>query len=243
MKIKTLNLSISIVVALLLICGVASAFMVNRYLEQGRLAQQLQYVSSKAASQLARGSDILTANVRAYAATGDERYRFGFLTELKVTRSRDKAIEQLRQLGITEQEARWLCLAKENSDALVMLEDQAFAAASQGDRSTAIDIVYGEQYQRAKESIMVPIEGALWHIEQRNQAEVEHLARRARMAGRINLSFSSSPCYLSPQACFTSIAGGWLGRSPPSTSRFGACWRAAATWISNKTDSSPRSPN
>src|SRR5436190_1530576 len=83
--------------------------------------------------QLARGSDQLTAAVRAYAATGDRRHYEAFERELTVDRNRDVAVEGLRQLGLMPAEHQLINNAKRNSDSLVHLEHQAFAAVASND--------------------------------------------------------------------------------------------------------------
>src|SRR5580765_7902869 len=67
--------------------------------------------------QLAAGSDRLTAAVKAYAATGDVRYRDAFERELTVDRNREAGVDGLAQIGLTPQEQRLISEAKRNSDA------------------------------------------------------------------------------------------------------------------------------
>src|SRR5678815_4302410 len=97
--------------------------------------------------QLAGGSDRLTAAVRAYAATADRRHYDAFQRELTEDRNRDVAVDGLRQLGLTPQEGELLARAKRNSDNLVHLENQAFAAVASNQVPRAIQIVYGPEYE------------------------------------------------------------------------------------------------
>ncbi|HTS65752.1 MAG TPA: ATP-binding protein, partial [Candidatus Acidoferrales bacterium] len=114
--------------------------------------------------QLSAGSDTLTAAVRAFAVTGDPRYRDAFRREAFVDQNRDRAVSALRALGITREEEDLLGRAKNNSDTLISLENQAFAAAERREFDKARDLVYGDEYQIAKSSIMVPIEELRRHI-------------------------------------------------------------------------------
>src|SRR5262249_1868537 len=95
-------------------------------------------------TQLAAGSDRLTAAVRAYAATGERRHYDAFQRELNVDRNRDVAVEGLRQIGLDAQELALINRAKQNSDDLVHLENEAFAAIAANDVPRAIKIVYGQ---------------------------------------------------------------------------------------------------
>ena len=58
--------------------------------------------------QLAFGSDRLTAEVRAYAATGDRKHYEAFQREVNVDRNRDVAVEGLRQLDLEPDELELL---------------------------------------------------------------------------------------------------------------------------------------
>jgi CHASE3 domain sensor protein len=159
-------------------------------LEQRKASNEILTRSIKAATELIAGSDALTTAVRAYAATGDERHRRDFQTELTVTRSRDRAIEALRAMNLTPGEMELLDTAKRNSDALVSLEDQAFAAAGAGDLRTAVALVYGDEYLRAKASIVEPIRRARADIETRFSQQAQDFSEQAGYIKRVALAAS-----------------------------------------------------
>ena len=138
--------------------------------------------------QLAGGSDRLTAAVRAYAATGDRRYYDAFQQELTVDRNRDVAMEGLRQLVLTPYELERLSRAKRNSDNLVKVENQAFAAVASNNVTRAIQIVYGPEYQAAKASIMGPIAECRQELEERLTARAAQLSHQARILANVALS-------------------------------------------------------
>ena len=140
------------------------------------------------ADQLADGSDRLTAAVRAYAATGERTYLDDFQREVKVDRSRDKAVERLNQMALTASEHSLLNEAKRNSDSLVSLEKRAFEAAGKKDLTTAVALVYGEQYRKAKASIMQPISECRRSLETRLTTEAGDLALRAKILTNIALA-------------------------------------------------------
>jgi two-component system sensor histidine kinase/response regulator len=108
--------------------------------------------------QLAGGTDKLTAAVRGFAATGDPRYREVFRREVRVERSRERAVEGLQSLGLTQEENELVSRAKRNSDALIAQEEKAFEAAERKDFPKAMGYVYGEEYLKAKALIMDPID-------------------------------------------------------------------------------------
>ncbi|HSU56671.1 MAG TPA: GAF domain-containing protein, partial [Candidatus Dormibacteraeota bacterium] len=144
--------------------------------------------ASRMAEQLAAGSDRLTTAVRAYASTGEQRYLDDFERELKVDRTRDKAVERLNQIGLTTSELDLLTEAKKNSDSLVSLENRAFEAAGKKDFTTAIGFVYGDEYRKAKASIMQPISRCRDMLERRLTREAATLAARAKLLTNIGLA-------------------------------------------------------
>jgi methyl-accepting chemotaxis protein len=133
-------------------------------------------------NHIAAGSDKLTAAVRGFAATGDPQYRDVYWREVRVDRSRDRAVEGLQLLGLTQEENELVSRAKRNSDALIPLEEKAFEAAERKDFGKAIGYVYGEEYLKQKASIMGPIDEFRRRLDERfaNQAlSEERTAQRA----------------------------------------------------------------
>ncbi|KAA6187761.1 response regulator [Thiohalocapsa marina] len=179
MRIQTVNVLVSGLVILFSVTNIAASFLFGQAVEARKQAMQNRTAIIQAADRLARGSDILTNAVRAYAATGEERYRKAFFNELEVTRSRDRVTEDLRKLGATPGEMALIERAKRNSDNLVSLENKAFAAAAEGDLQRAIGFVHGLEYRLAKASIMDPIDEMRALVDLRTQALEQDLSQRA----------------------------------------------------------------
>jgi signal transduction histidine kinase/CheY-like chemotaxis protein len=188
MRIQRTSRIITVSVVVLSLLTIACAMVSLRY----RTLQERNYAARRLAShmmmQLAGGSDRLTNAVRAYAVTGDRRYYDDFVRELKVDRTRDRAVEQLRQLELDPREIALLTRAKQNSDQLVSLEDRAFEAVKKGDNATAIGLVYGDEYQTAKASIMQPIAECRELLDTRLTDQAEQLAGRSRNAGYVGMA-------------------------------------------------------
>jgi len=119
---------------------------------------RLEAECMRQADALAAGSDRLTAAVRAFAATGDARYADDFFREVNVTRSRDQAVEALEGLDLTKSELLLVHRAKRNSDKLIDLENSAMQAVRNKDLTGATQMVYGTEYQDAKQAVMSPID-------------------------------------------------------------------------------------
>ena len=171
---KTSQLITVIVVTMLAVAIVCQVGLIRMRVASER-AHSAHYESLVLADQLADGSDRLTRTARAYAATGFQRHHDEFLQELNVDKSRDKAVESLRALGITADEQGLLDAAKNNSDQLVGLENRAFAAVAAGDNQTAIGLLNGDEYRAAKASIMDPIDEFRRRIDVRLRARAAEL--------------------------------------------------------------------
>lgn len=146
MRIQRTSQIITVTVIVLSVFAIVCAIVSRQY----RIIQERTYETRRKmfnyTEQLARGSDRLTATVRAYAATGDRRHYNAFQRELLEDRNRDRGVEGLKQLGLTPAELEYFARAKENSDRLVRLENEAFAAVASNEVTRAIQIVYGPEF-------------------------------------------------------------------------------------------------
>ena len=188
MRLSTTSRLVTLLVALLSGASVLTLLYAGRVYAQRTRARSRHHDATEAAYALARGSDVLTSAVRAYAATGDERHRQAFVTELTRTRTRDLALARLRELGIDPAERALLEGAKRASDALLALEDRAFDAGARGDLAGAIALVYGPDYAASKAKVTGPIRAALEAMDRRQSEEIARFSRRAAVAGRVALA-------------------------------------------------------
>src|SRR5262245_37396671 len=91
-------------------------------------------------------------------------------------------------MGLKLLELSLLVEAKRNSDNLVSLENRAFEAVFKKDYTTAIALVYGEQYREAKASIMQLIAKCRSLLEECLVQEAASLAGRANLFINVTLA-------------------------------------------------------
>ena len=180
MRIGRANRLVTLTIVVLSLVSIGVTVVLERKMDERHAADEQRRALERLAHEFIHGSDTLTAAIRAYAATGESGYWRDFQTELTVTRSRDLAIEQFRALGPTGEELALFETGKRNSDALVSLENEAAAAAGRGDTGRAVELVYGERYRDAKNSILTPIAKALEAIEARFMERDRRLAAEIR---------------------------------------------------------------
>jgi len=187
MKIKTTN---RLAIFLVAVCSAVSVgtILYSDYAHQHSVeALELHHEATLAAEMLQAGSDELTNSVRAFAATGDDRYRTAFDNELYITRSRDHAVERLNQLGLSPAEMIFIANAKRESDALLKVEERIFAAGAQGKLREAATIAFGAEYYAYKSRILESVHAALDLMNERQGKTNAALAARAELMKQLAL--------------------------------------------------------
>ena len=179
MSIKKINNWIAGLFSLLALVTFISLSLANYYRNEQVKTLDVQLKSLLLSQQLSEGSDFLTNTVRAFSSTGDSSYDDLFAEEITVKRSRDLAVAGLRKLGATTNELQLIEIAKNNSDQLINLENQAFAAGRSGNLDLARSLVYGAVYRGEKAKIMESIHAFQQAIELRLAEEVKTISWRA----------------------------------------------------------------
>jgi PAS domain S-box-containing protein len=167
MRLQKANRSITILVASLSLASVACVLVSGYFRHRQVTALNARTQSLLLSIQLAGATDKLTAAARGFAVAGDPRYRDVFLREIHVERSRDRAVDGLQALGLTQQENELVSRAKQSSDALIAQEEKSFEAAERKDFTAAMGYVYGEEYLKAKALIMDPLDEFRRRLDQR----------------------------------------------------------------------------
>src|SRR5271155_5096424 len=133
MRLQKANRSITILVASLSLASVACVLVSGYFRHRQVAALNARTQSLLLSNQLAAATDKLTAAVRGFAVAGDPHYREVFLREINVERNRDRAVEGLQALGLTQEESELVLRAKQGSDALIEQEEKSFEAAEHRD--------------------------------------------------------------------------------------------------------------
>ncbi|MEV1290201.1 methyl-accepting chemotaxis protein [Micromonospora sp. NPDC049679] len=112
---------------LLLITGllIFSVWMVNGAINQETAAFERQAQFKALAIELNGASDLLTDEARKYSANGDRAHLDKYWREITETRTRDKVVARLRELGAGSDELALVDEAKAKSDALVQTESRS----------------------------------------------------------------------------------------------------------------------
>ncbi len=102
---------------------------------------------------VSRASDYLTAQARLYAVTGNEKYYDNYWYEVNTAKRRDNAVIALQKLGVPADLLNYVEKAKQDSDALIKLEEASFKAVEEGNLQKASQIMNSQEYENGKDKI------------------------------------------------------------------------------------------
>lgn len=164
--------------AVLLLLGTALAVVVNTvYRFRLSSATTAYYNLTYYANQFMDASSYLTSEVRAYAATGLQKHYDNYWNEVNVLQNRENGVAMLKEIGITAQEQSMIDQMSAISNALVPLESKAMDLASAGDRSAALDIVYGTYYNDSVAQIVSLRDQFLQTLNDRSTANMQRITQ------------------------------------------------------------------
>ena len=127
MTIKQTTLSIAAACAFFLAAVVlgGSVYFANQAVGSERTALARQAEFRSLAGELGAASDFLTNKARQFSVTQDKKHLDDYWNEINVTKTRDRVVSRLGELGATEKELGLIEQAKANSDALVGTESRS----------------------------------------------------------------------------------------------------------------------
>lgn len=104
-------------------------------------------------TELEAGSDYLTDQIKQYTITKGTAYLDNYNKEANESKRRDKAVANIRNMGVNASELEMIEGVLKKSNELVVLEKEAIELMEKNEQDKAIDIVLGAQYTRIKESL------------------------------------------------------------------------------------------
>ena len=168
---------------LVLVAINVASFVTLDHLEgRYRLAVQRQQQAIRQSDALLAVAKDLSNSVRAYAATGDARHEREYWLEVRSLRSRDKAEAALRELGLSAEELALIDRARQNSDRLMAIDEEAITEGKRGNRSAAVERVFGEDYARELAGLFGPVEQFRAQLKRRMGEELASAEARLKVA-------------------------------------------------------------
>jgi len=138
MSIKTIfNFLFGLILALFILTAY-SAYEFNVSLDMEHKSNIRRQQIKQLGIDLAKGSDYLTNEIRSYVQFGDQVHLEKFWYEVRINKSRDRAVTKLRKLGVSQEDFDILQKAKSYSDNLIRVENAAMEEVANGDSCKGI---------------------------------------------------------------------------------------------------------
>ncbi len=164
--------TITVVLSLFIIGSFAMLLNFSGKVQQ---AMTSRYDLTSNANIFIDGSTTLTDEVRAYAATADERHYNNYWNEVNVDKNRDTGLANMQKIGLTTEEQSLIDEMSNLSNTLVPFEEAAMDMVRAGQKSEAIEAVYGEFYQSTVTQIHQIQKDFLNELDARTSSEVKSL--------------------------------------------------------------------
>lgn len=142
--------------ALLLMLGV-NLYLMNQSFDELKASSQRQVDFLTLGQQITDSSDYLTDKIKSYVETGDKSHYDNYWKELNETKTMEKAIAKLTELGALKEELALVEESIANSDDLVVTEEKAMEAVTKGDLELARSLIFSETYESDRAIIDKPI--------------------------------------------------------------------------------------
>ena len=137
-----------------------------------REKSRVQLENTMYLTQFCTGSENLTSAVQAYAVTASEVYYDEYMTELNVDKNRDIGLAGLKKNGLEQDEWDIINNISNISNELVPLEEAAMESARAGDTKSAMDYVFGDEYEEAVHIINSQTDVLIEKVQTRMQKEM-----------------------------------------------------------------------
>lgn len=153
MKISKLLKITSGITAILILINLIALFELRSGITDERKVVELQIELDYLGKDLQEASDYLTEQAQRHVQFGEKIYLDNYWTEVNQTKTREKVIQRLEELGVSQEDFEILNKAAEVSGNLETIEGQAFDAVKTGDLDRARTLMFDSSYNDSKEEI------------------------------------------------------------------------------------------
>lgn len=179
MKISKLLKVTGIICFILIIVNVVALFQLQQGFSAERISRKNQLKFYELGVQLQGASDYLTNQARSYVQFGEKIYYDNYWKEVRETKTREKVIEGLIELGAKEEHLSILEEAAQASNNLVVTEESAMKAVEQGDLEKARKLMFDNNYESAKTVISGLTQDFIGQINEMAENEVRESSNRS----------------------------------------------------------------
>lgn len=167
-KLARLTIVLVLVEIFLVMSGVYLLYECNHELQEAEYKREYYM---ELAEDMGESSDYLTKQARYFSVTGDIEYFDNYWKEVKITKTRDKVLDELEKSNIPVEEGNILSNAKSLSDSLIDLEIHSMQYTLRAYEINAEDYKNNEfEYESIKEVI----EKKSWKLYEQNEWQSEN---------------------------------------------------------------------
>lgn len=184
LKLKKVNrltntkLYVIIIFILVILLLVSSSLSISFIVKEANLLEKEDQYRNHI-SDLLQASDYLTYQVFNYVVTGKEEHLSNYIYELEVAKSREKAVENLTELGTTEKELEIINNTLTLSSELAVIELGAIEYMKNGNTEEAQNIIFGNDYTIYKNNIRLNYATLRNGVQSRVTSEAEKIKKVA----------------------------------------------------------------
>ncbi|MCM3746222.1 methyl-accepting chemotaxis protein [Paenibacillus pasadenensis] len=152
---------IRIVIYGTIICAALTGYGLNKLhtsFEQVKTATEQEAEYKQLSLELLETSDFLTEQARHYTIDGEKEHYDSYWKEVKETRTRDKVVTRLKELGAPPEELALIQQSKDRSDTLIATEEASMKAVAAGEMDKARLLMFGAEYEKQKDGITALLE-------------------------------------------------------------------------------------
>ena len=124
-----------------------------------------------AINQYRIASKTLTSSAQVYAVKADNQYYDTYMKELNDDKNREKALDQLRKINLTEDELSALEEISSMSDSVLSIEKKSLESVKKGDLISAQEAVFSDGYESTISETNKKIEELKEQVQDRLKAE------------------------------------------------------------------------
>lgn len=158
---------------ILIIVNVVALVSLDAGIEQEWMARDAKTQFHSLGLELKNASDYLTNQARAYVQFGEQVYYENYWKEINETKTREKVIDRLEDLGAREEHFQILESAGQASNSLAKIEEEAMKAVQGGNFEKARRLMFDDNYNDTKMLITDLINSFTNEINEMAAKEVE----------------------------------------------------------------------
>lgn len=182
---NTKHLLIAIITIIIVLLCSSTFMMIANFNNTSTLERESNY--KKYLNELTNANNLLVNEANKYVTTGDEIYYNNYIEELYTTKTREQAVKNLLELGVTSEEEEIITQTLENSNYLALTYIAAFDLITAGNYEGAQELIFSNYCNSIREKVSANYQILNDGISERLDTETKNTIRISIVSYVINL--------------------------------------------------------